>query len=199
MGKYVCKTRRGTFKFGDLVHLILEILRCWAKVFGEKTLPGIMTCNSRKGIDVWMNHNDITAWTCSLHCWLLWLTVGFPSQGISNVNFEAFSGVSLNSSPPEQNVHHLVENIFVCILVIEKFYFLFFIYFFFFFWISHSFVSNGQVDNGLVPNMRQAIIWNKKWLDSLTHICSTRGIWVDIQLVKHWFEWLGMWATMTVM
>ena len=38
------------------------------------------------------------------------------------------------------------------------------------------------LDNGLVPNRRQAIILNHCWPDPLTYICGIRGRWVNTSL-----------------
>ena len=64
-----------------------------------------------------------------------------------------------NSSPPGQNGHHFADYILRCIFVNEKFHILI--------EISLKIVPKGPIDNkssngldnGLVPNRRQAIIW----------------------------------------
>ena len=66
----------------------------------------------------------------------------------------------INLSPPRPNGHHFADDIFICIFVNEKFCTLI--------KISLKFVLKGPIDNntacidldnGLAPNRRKAIIW----------------------------------------
>ena len=86
--------------------------------------------------------------------------------------------MSVNSSPPGQNSRHFADDIFRCVFVNEKFYILI--------EISLKFVPKGPINN--IPALVQIMAW--RWIgdkplfepmlpDSLTHICGTRGRWVN--------------------
>ena len=99
---------------------------------------------------------------------------------------------TLNSSPPGQNGHHFVDDIFRCIFVNEKFCISI--------KISLKFVPNSHqpsigLDNGMATNRRHAIIWTNAdpihWRiyaavggDEVTH-CGlvTSQIWINIGLL----------------
>ena len=96
---------------------------------------------------------------------------------------------SVNSSPPEQNGRQFADDIFKCIFVNEKFCILL--------KISVKFVPKGPIglDNGLVPNRHQAIIWTNA--DVYIHWCiyaalgwdELTKIMVYINRYDHGFLW----------
>ena len=86
--------------------------------------------------------------------------------------------LKLMSSPPEQNGRHFADDIFKCIFMNEKF------------CISiDKKVSIGS-GNGLAPNRRQAITWtNADPVHRSTHICDTRGRWVNSSWASDAIRW----------
>ena len=96
-----------------------------------------------------------------------------------------------NSSSPGQNGRHFAEDIFICMFLNEKFCI--------FIWISLKFVPNGPIDKkwALVQLMAWRRIGSKPlpftllyftylnqcWSSWPTHICSTRGRWVEVFII----------------
>ena len=84
----------------------------------------------------------------------------FADMSLIRLNNHHFKHHALNSSPPGQNGHHFADDIFRCILVSENFCISI--------EISLKFDPRSPIynkpafglDNGLVPNRWQAVIWN---------------------------------------
>ena len=98
----------------------------------------------------------------------------------------------INSSAPGQNGYHFADNIFWCTFVNENFCILI--------EVSRKFVPKGPIDNipALVKIMAWHLICDKPLSepvlpDSLTHICGTRGRWVNKTMQIHrrtqWNPW----------
>ena len=82
----------------------------------------------------------------------------------------------LNSSPPGQNGRHFTDDNFKCIIVNEKFCILI--------EISLKFVPKCPIDNKTVmvqvrAEQATSCYLNQCWRSSPTHICGTRGRWVN--------------------
>ena len=108
---------------------------------------------------------------------LIWPEGDWPSQVANQTAGCSWNVYSFNSSPPGQNGHHFAEDFFRCIFVNEKFCILL--------KISLKFVRKVPISNN--PSLVQKMAWcwigdKPCWPDTLTHICSTRGRWVNYKI-----------------
>ena len=77
--------------------------------------------------------------------------------------------IRLNSSPPGQNGRHFEDDTFKCIYMNENFCISI--------RISSNFALWSPIDNN--PALVQVMAWRGTVVKSLTHICGTRGRWVN--------------------
>ena len=93
-----------------------------------------------------------------------------------SLHHRVISNHDINSSPPGQNSRLFADDIFRCIFVNEKFCISI--------RISLKFVPKGPIDNtwALIKVMawrRISHYLNQCWFSPLTHVCDTRGRWVN--------------------